>query len=149
MSDAAREVFVCRRMVPADLAFVIDSWLRSAWHRESMRLKKTHTRFQRINAGRSWFDAVRPRVSALVADPRAAVFVVCDREDQTHIAGWIALQGGQELRSYIKHAYRGWGVDDLLRAAATEEIAKTAPRRIAGGSSPDIRLQAEEAEELL
>lgn len=129
-SGAAAEVFAVRRMVPGDVAFVVDSWLRSAWHSENQRLRATHNRRQRESAGREWYAVIRPRVQALVADPMTAVLVACDKDDRNHIAAWVAIRGGVELRSHIKHLYRGWGVDALLRTAMEDELVGATPRRV-------------------
>ncbi len=127
---AAAEVFAIRRMVAADLAFVTDSWLRSAWHTENTKLRATHNRRERERAGRAWFDAIRPRVTALIADRGTTVLVACDRPEPSHIAGWIAIREGREVRSHVKHAYRPWGVGELLRIAMEDEAVGDTPRRL-------------------
>jgi hypothetical protein len=124
--EAAAAVFVVRLMEPGDLAFVTDSWLRSAWSPEAKKVKAglraqgagvAATKRGILRARFSWFDAVRPRVTALIADVQTVTLVACDREDRNHIAGWVATRDGLELRSYVKDAYRPWGVDALLRSA--------------------------------
>lgn len=130
--DAAAVVFAVRCMELGDIAFVTDSWLRSAWCTENRKLKRNHVnRKDRETAGRSWWEAVRPQVQGLLRSPAVVVLVACDREDRGHIAGWLAMRAGLELRSHIKHAYRPWGVDVLLRTAAEDEIVADTPRRIA------------------
>lgn len=127
----AGEVFVVRRMVADDVAFVTDSWLRSAWDKENRRLKSEGAnRRERERAGRAWFDAIRPKVEALIGARATLVLVACDRDDATHIAGWVAIRDGQELRSHVKHAYRPWGVAELLRAAFEDEAVGDTPRRV-------------------
>ncbi len=121
---AAEVVFRIRAMRPSDLAFVTDSWLRSAWDQENRRLRVTHNRREREKAGKAWWPAARPKVEALIADEATAVIIACDRTDPDHIAGWLAIREGVELRSHVKHAYRPWGVGDLLRRAADQLNAK-------------------------
>lgn len=127
---AAAEVFLVRRMVAADLAFVTDSWLRSAWHAENKKLKASHNARERERAGRAWFDAIRPRVEALIADRGTLVLVACDRAEPNHIAAWMAIREGREVRSHVKHAYRPWGVYELLVLAMEDEVVGDTPRRI-------------------
>lgn len=126
-ASAAAEVFLLRPMRAADTAFVMDSWLRSAWHVEERKLTAalktsgaswTQRQRQIRKAKRSWMEAVGPHARALVVAVGTTVAIVCDREDESHIAGWVAFREGRELRSHVKHAYRArWGVEDLLRAA--------------------------------
>lgn len=114
--EAASEVFGVRPMVADDMAFVRDSWLRSAWHAENCKLKLRRVKQRdRIRAGRSWWDGVRPHVTALLEDSQVRVIVACCRETPNHIAAWLAIKNGEPIRMYIKQAYRGFGVDRLLK----------------------------------
>ena len=123
----AREVFTIRPMCEDDIAFVMDSWMRSAWNAENTKLRKTHNRKQREKAGRAWFDAIRPKVRALLEDRKTTVLVAVCKEDPDHIAAWVAIRDGREMRSHIKHAYRGFGVDRMLKDAmdATVQAHRT------------------------
>lgn len=134
--QAAAEVFVVRPMVEGDIPFVKDSWLRSAWHDENRKLKVRGVKWlDRSKAGRTWYASVRPYVERIIAEPAVVVLVACAREDEAHIAGWVAIRAGREIRSHVKHAYRPWRVDALLAAAVV--------------TATDLLVQASEAEELL
>ncbi len=129
-SEAAAAVFLVRRMVPGDLAFVMDSWLRSAWHQENRKLRQTRNSRERERAGRDWFDVVRPKVEILIRQRTTTVLVACDRSETNHLAGWVAFGPTGELRSHIKHAYRPWGVAALLKRAMDDELIGDTPRRL-------------------
>jgi hypothetical protein len=129
--SAAAEVFMVRLMEPGDLAFVTDSWLRSAWHAEDRKLKRAHAnRAERQRAGKSWFQAVRPHVEGLIRASNVQVIVACDRTDRAHIAGWMAVRDGEVIRSHVKLAYRPWAVDALLMSAL-DELNSVIPLEIA------------------
>jgi hypothetical protein len=105
-------------MVEGDVPFVRDSWLRSAWHRESRKLQRQRVgQRERMRISKRFFEDIRPHVTMLIRDGAISVVIACDREDPNHIAGWIALRDGREVRLYVKQAYRPWGIDALLRAA--------------------------------
>ena len=114
----AAEVFRVRAMVDGDLAFVTDSWLRSAWHAEQRKLAaRGVSKRERLRASRGWFAVVRPQVEALIASDGVLIAIACDRDDESHVAGWVAIRADQELKLYVKHAYRPWGIEALLRGA--------------------------------
>jgi hypothetical protein len=116
--EAAAEVFNVRPFAATDFAFVRDSWLRSAWGLENRKLKRRKVSARnRIQASRSWFDKVRPYVGELLNSGDLRVLVACCRETPDHIAAWMVIKDGAAIRLYIKQAYRGWGVDALLRGA--------------------------------
>ncbi len=123
VAEAAAEVFAIRAMLESDLPFVRDSWLRSAWGQEARKLRAKGVKArERVQAGRSWFDSVRPAVTEILAAPSVVVIVACCREDRAHIAGWLALRDREPVRSYVKQVYRPWDVEGLLRRAAVEEL---------------------------
>lgn len=117
----AAAFLLVRKMTPRDTTFVMDSWLRSAWHPEKRKLEAelkarrspwSHRDREVRRVKRAFMEAIRPRVEELMK--AGTVLVACDREDENNIAGWVAVLEGREVRSYIKLDYRGWGVDELL-----------------------------------
>jgi hypothetical protein len=115
---AAAEVFVVRPYRADDLHFVMDSWLKAAWKRESKKLQaEGHGRRRRDKAQHGWFQAVRPHVTRLIEDGGTTVLVACERADGSHIGGWVAVREGKEYASYVKAVYRPWGLAELLKQA--------------------------------
>jgi hypothetical protein len=116
--SAAAEVFRLRAMVPGDVAFVRDSWMRSAWSAEEQKLRARGVKQRdRWRMKRGWQSQVREHVTALIERSGAEFIVACDREDEDHIAGWLAVRDGKVLRVHVKQDYRPWDVEGYLRAA--------------------------------
>ena len=119
-SSAAAAVFDVRPFESGDMAFVRDSWLRSAWHREDRRLRlEGKSRNAREIAGAAWYGINRAHVTTLIGT--ADVLVAVDKTDTDHIGGWMAVAEGEPLYAYVKNAYRGWGIAKLLADTAGVE----------------------------
>lgn len=119
---AVVEVFEVRRMVAGDLAFVRDSWARSAWKREEAKLKADGMgRRGRERSRHPFYEMVRPHITERLEDSGVVVLVACAREDRGHIGGWVAVRNDDEdrceLASYVKADYRPWGVAEMLKRA--------------------------------
>ena len=122
--SAAAQVFLVRPFRGGDLAFVRDSWLRSAWDVQNRALKADGVRSRaRAIAGAAWQGINRPKVTALLLDPGGVtVTLACDRSDDDHLAGWLAVGPGPSvIYAYTKQAYRGWGLIQMLADAAGVE----------------------------
>lgn len=119
-NNAVVEVFEVRRMVPGDLPFVRDSWVRQAWQRERAKLKAQGMGRRKLDrATQPFYAAVRPKVTELIEREDVAVLVACERQDPAHIGGWVAvdLRQDEEIASYVKADYRPWGIAGLLKQA--------------------------------
>lgn len=119
-NDAVVEVFEVRRMVPTDLPFVRDSWVRQAWQRERAKLKKQGMGRRKLDrATQPFYAAVRPKVTELIDREDIVILVACAREDADHLGGWVAvdLREDEEIASYVKADYRPWGIAGLLKRA--------------------------------
>ena len=119
----AAEVFTVRAFQAGDLAFVRDSWLRSAWGAEKRRLQAEKVRSRAIGvAGAAWYGLHRPKVTQLVLGGGVTITVACERDDANRIGGWLAI--GPErtvVYCYVKQAYRGFGLIRMLADAAGVE----------------------------
>lgn len=119
--SAAAEVFRLRAMVPGDVPFIRDSWMRSAWSVEEQKLRARGVKQRdRWRMKRSWQTEVRAYVTALIEKSGARFVVACDREDEDHIAAWMAVRDGKVLRLHVKLDYRPWDVEGYLRSAVAE-----------------------------
>lgn len=121
--SAAAQVFACRAFRAGDLPFVRDSWLRSAWDVQNRALKADGVKSRaRALAGAAWHGINRPKVTALLLSPSGVtVSMACDRSDDDHLAGWLAVKGPSVIYAYTKAAYRGWGLIQMLADAAGVE----------------------------
>jgi len=118
--SAAAQVFAVRAFRGSDLPFVRDSWLRSAWDVQNRQLKSSGVRSRaRALAGAAWQGVNRPKVTAMLLEPGGVVVTLaCDRSDDDHLAGWLAVKGESVVYRYTKAAYRGWGLQRLLLESA-------------------------------
>ena len=121
LAPPAAEVFTVRGYDPAtDLAFVKDSWLRSAWGQENQRLKEREGKSARVRRGIGvdWYARHRPLVAAKLESGLIVVWVAVDRTDRDHIGAWLATRNGATHYAYTKEAYRGWGLIKMLAGVA-------------------------------
>ena len=121
----AEEIFEVRPFRSSDMAFVMDSWLRVGWWQESQRLRTLgYNRFKRSAARDPWFRQNRSQAEKMLVTDGVTVLVAVDREDDNHIAGWIAVYAGRRVAGAVKGAYQmdhngePWGVEDMLSRAA-------------------------------
>lgn len=91
-----------RDMVPRDLPWVMDSWLRSYRDHTTAKLTKS---MPRIEYGRRW----RRLVEALIA--RSRVVVLTPSFDEATILGWACVEAGAWLHyCHVKPEFQRFGV---------------------------------------
>lgn len=87
---------------PTDLAWVVDTWLRS--------YRQHHCDVDHD----SYFAAQRKLIEGLI--PQTLVVIACDPEDEDHVFGWACVKDDVVHYVYVKHTLRSVGVaTDMLR----------------------------------
>jgi hypothetical protein len=121
--ETLSDVFAVRAMRPGDIAFIRDSWLRSAWDVEKRRQQANGVKGRRLYGnGVRWYATHRPLVTRLLERrDGVTVWVACELQDPDHIGGWLATRFGCVEYAYVKAAYRGFGIVKMLAAAAGVE----------------------------
>lgn len=116
MNDAAvpapsEPPYRVRPAVPADVAFVVRTWL-DHWKHESAWAHRVRTR--------EFYAGHHPLIASILE--HAAVLVACDAQDADSIAGFVVFEpsaaGGPVLDFvYVKKAMRQLGIGHALLAA--------------------------------
>ena len=103
MDDALAEVTVFRDPVPADVPFILDSWIRS--FRESP--------WAGCVPNNQFYDVTRSAIEGLL-ERGAKLVVACSRVDSDQILGWACtekVRGGDAAHFvYVKDPYRRRGL---------------------------------------
>ena len=70
-----------------------------------------------------------PAATRNIEAPDVLILVAVDKNDDDHIAGWLAVRAGRKIGGAIKQAYRrdqngvSWGVGEMLTKAAGLEAS--------------------------
>lgn len=110
--------YVVRGTLPADLHFIIDSWLNSYLSFEKNKHGKTTAQTPLKFIRKSVYFENQPKVIEHILQ-RSDVLIACNGEDLNHIYGYIVFQKPNVMHYiYVSHIWRRMGVAEALIKAA-------------------------------
>lgn len=122
MTDGVAESIIYRPHTSEDLAFLLDSWGRSAFKASPAFSRLSPEEFHRFH---------RPMRERFFQKPNAAVIVCCPGDNPWQILGWIAvekIEAGLIVQYvYVKKTFKRKGIakELLKRAAHTSPVFYT------------------------